>query len=275
MAVVNTTRTFTNNEQITSTKLNQIMDESSFTSDAIVVNQGLQITAGGQMQIPNSGITTALIGDNQVTTAKIPDSAITTAKIANSTSTTTGVTAAKIADGAITTAKLAANLIVDSVPSNFPIKVVSATKTDTQTITSTTTSWTDITGLSITLTRAKASASGKIRIQAVIPSSSNNGNHGVAFRIVRGSTAIGIGNSDGNRLLATSNTGYAGAHSNISGVIDFVDTSPGSSATVTYKIQAKVYSAITGYINRSHYDDDTGDYSFRTISTMTLTELSP
>jgi len=84
MAVVNTSRTFTNNEQITSTKLNQIMDESSFTSDAIVPNQGLQITAGGQMQVPNSGITTALIGNNQVTTSKIPNLAVTAAKLASS-----------------------------------------------------------------------------------------------------------------------------------------------------------------------------------------------
>jgi len=101
MAVVNTTRTFTNNEQITSTKLNQIMDESSFISDAIVPNQGLQITAGGQMQVPNGGIKTALIGDNQVTTSKIANSAITTAKIADS-----NVTTAKIANANITAAKL-------------------------------------------------------------------------------------------------------------------------------------------------------------------------
>jgi hypothetical protein len=60
------------------------MDESSFISDAIVPNQGLQITAGGQMQIPNSGITTALIGNNQVTTSKIPNLAVTAAKLASS-----------------------------------------------------------------------------------------------------------------------------------------------------------------------------------------------
>jgi hypothetical protein len=88
------------------------MDESSFISDAIVPNQGLQITAGGQMQVPNGGIKTALLEtstttSNGVTTAKIADSAITTAKIANSTSTTTGVTAAKIANSAVTTVKIA------------------------------------------------------------------------------------------------------------------------------------------------------------------------
>jgi hypothetical protein len=77
------------------------MDESSFISDAIVPNQGLQITAGGQMQIPNSGITTALIGNNQVTTSKIANLDITTAKIANS-----AVTTDKIANSNVTTAKI-------------------------------------------------------------------------------------------------------------------------------------------------------------------------
>jgi hypothetical protein len=101
MAVVNTSRTFTNNEQITSTKLNQIMDESSFTSDAIVPDQGLQITAGGQMQVPNGGIKTALIGGNQVTTAKIADSNVTTAKIADA-----NITAAKLSGAQTGTAPI-------------------------------------------------------------------------------------------------------------------------------------------------------------------------
>ena len=88
MPVVDTTRTFTNNEQITSTKLNEIMDNSSFVSGAVVSNQGLEVTAGGQMQIPNGGIKTALLENststsNGVTTAKIATDAITSDKIAN------------------------------------------------------------------------------------------------------------------------------------------------------------------------------------------------
>jgi hypothetical protein len=138
MAVVNTTRTFTNNEQITSTKLNEIMDNSLFVSGAVVPSRGLEVTAGGQLQVPNSGITTALLENssttsNGVTAAKIANgavtpaklsnsdfgdftvssgvatidnNAITTAKIANSTSTTTGVTTQKIADQSITAVKL-------------------------------------------------------------------------------------------------------------------------------------------------------------------------
>ena len=86
MPVVDTTRTFTNNEQITSTKLNEIMDNSLFVSGAVVPSRGLEVTAGGQLQVPNSGITTALLED--------------------SSTTSNGVTAVKIANGAVTPAKL-------------------------------------------------------------------------------------------------------------------------------------------------------------------------
>jgi hypothetical protein len=74
MAVVDTTRIFTNNEQITSTKLNEIMDNSSFVSGAIVPSRGLEVTAGGQLQVPNSGITTTLIADANITPAKLSNS---------------------------------------------------------------------------------------------------------------------------------------------------------------------------------------------------------
>jgi hypothetical protein len=81
MPVVNTTNTFTNNEQITSTKLNDIMDNSSFVSGAVVTSGGLEITAGGQMQIASDGVTTARILNSNVTTAKIADGAVTPAKL--------------------------------------------------------------------------------------------------------------------------------------------------------------------------------------------------
>jgi hypothetical protein len=71
MPVVDTTTPFSNNEQITSTKLNNIMDNSFFVSGAVVPSSGLEVTAGGQMQIPNGGIKTALIETGAIDASKI------------------------------------------------------------------------------------------------------------------------------------------------------------------------------------------------------------
>jgi hypothetical protein len=106
MPVVKTTNLFSNNEQITSAKLNNIMVNSSFDSGAVVSGQGLEITVGGQMQIKDLDVTTAKIADANVTTAKIADSNVTTAKIADS-----NVTTAKIADANITVDKLASDAV--------------------------------------------------------------------------------------------------------------------------------------------------------------------
>jgi hypothetical protein len=117
--VVETTNTFATNDVITSTALNNIIDQTLFTSDAIS-GSTLALVAG-KMKVATSGITsnemgvgavtanaiaadavtTAKILEANVTTAKIADSAVTTAKI-----TDANVTTAKIADAAITAPKL-------------------------------------------------------------------------------------------------------------------------------------------------------------------------
>ena len=257
------------------------MDESSFISDAIVPNQGLQITAGGQMQVPNGGIKTALLEtstttSNGVTTAKIADSAITTVKIANSTSTTTGVTTAKIANSAVTTAKIADGNVTPAklagAAGTKPVQIIQAVKLNTQIINTDANSWVDISSLSVTITRA--STTSKHRIEAVVNNSSNNSAHGVMFRILRGSTAIGIASAAGDRVQVTSGSGYAGGYSMLTSCIDFIDdTSTIADASITYKIQARVYSVIEGYINRPYLDTDVADYVARAISTLTVTEL--
>jgi hypothetical protein len=57
------------------------MDNSSFVSGAVVTSGGLEITAGGQMQIASDGVTTARILNSNVTTDKIADGAVTPAKL--------------------------------------------------------------------------------------------------------------------------------------------------------------------------------------------------
>ena len=117
--VVQTTKTFATNEVITSTLMNNIIDETSFTEDALA-NSTLALTAG-KMKVATNGITsnemavdavtTTAIASNAITTAKITDSNVTTAKIADSNVTTAkildaNVTTPKIADANITAAKL-------------------------------------------------------------------------------------------------------------------------------------------------------------------------
>ena len=275
MAILSKGTTFSDGDSVTSTKLNNLVDAAVFVagSSGTTDDATMQVLPDGRLSVKTvqtgniaaGAITVTRLGDGAVTEAKLGSGAVTEAKLGNG-----AVATAKIADSAVTLAKL-------GLPSNFPIQVVQAVKTDIQIIDTDTTSWVDISDLSLTLTRAIASASGKVRIQANVSASSDAVAHGVALRIVRDSTAIdaATGDADGSRLRATSNGGYNGQYSNESIVVDYIDSSPGSSATVTYKIQARIYSTRIGYINRSFTDPDAGDYVLRTISTLTLTELSP
>jgi hypothetical protein len=120
MGAVDTTNTFTATDVITSTKMNNIIDQTVMTSDAItgstlqVVAPGkLQVAAGGitSNELANDAVTTAVIINNAVTTAKILDDNVTTAKILDDNVTTAkildaNVTTAKIADANVTAAKL-------------------------------------------------------------------------------------------------------------------------------------------------------------------------
>jgi hypothetical protein len=117
--VVDTSHTFATNEVITSTLMNNIIDQTLFTSDAL--SGGTLALVAGKMKVATSGVTsnelaanavtanaiaadavvTAKIADNSVTTAKIADAQVTTAKILDA-----NVTTAKIADANITAPKL-------------------------------------------------------------------------------------------------------------------------------------------------------------------------
>ena len=266
MPAISTSQTaFGPNEQLTSAKLNNILLQSQMASGAVTLDGTLTVVAG-QLQVgvlkasnyPAGGIAAVALANDAVTTAKILDANVTTGKLAD-----LSVTAGKIAVGAI----------IGAVPSNFPIQVVGVTKSDTQEIT--TDDWTDITGLSIVLTRAIASATGKVMIQGVIMTDTNNIDYGLGIRIRRGNSTIGVGNLVGARLQATSQGSHGYSRGQFPIPFCFIDSAPGSTATVTYKIQVRSSTGVTGYINRDNTDTDSNNLTYRTISTMTLTELSP
>ena len=104
MGAVDTTYTFTATDTITSTKMNNIIDQTTMTSDAII-GTTLEV-ASGKLKVRAAGITSNEMASNSVVTAAITDSNVTTAKIADS-----NVTTAKIADANVTQSKLAANVV--------------------------------------------------------------------------------------------------------------------------------------------------------------------
>jgi hypothetical protein len=70
MGVVNTTYTFTGTDTITSSKLNNIIDDTTFTGDAIS-GSSLQIVSPGKLAVAAGGITANELADSSVTQAKL------------------------------------------------------------------------------------------------------------------------------------------------------------------------------------------------------------
>jgi len=84
MGVLDTTYTFTATDVVTSAKLNNVIDQTTFTSSAFS-NTTLAINSSGQLRVNTSGITQLELADNSVITAKILDANVTQAKLAANT----------------------------------------------------------------------------------------------------------------------------------------------------------------------------------------------
>jgi microcystin-dependent protein len=80
MGVVNTTYTFSGTDTITSSKLNNIIDDTTFTSDAI---QGdtLQVVSPGKLAVKALGITSNELATDSVTNSKILNGSVTSDKL--------------------------------------------------------------------------------------------------------------------------------------------------------------------------------------------------
>jgi hypothetical protein len=115
MGVVNTTKTFATNEVITSTLMNNIIDQTTFTNDAISGGT-LTVTGAGQLKVGNitsnelaaDSVTANAIASGVITNVKISaTAAISLSKLASET-LPVGITVAtaNILDANVTTAKI-------------------------------------------------------------------------------------------------------------------------------------------------------------------------
>ena len=128
MGAVNTSYTFTVNDTITSTKMNDIIDQTTMTGDSIL-GTTLEVSSG-RLKIRSQGITNSELGVSSVTTTAIQDGSVTPIKLSNSDfgdfTVSSGV--ATIDANAVTFAKLstAAVATVAEVKAETASKLVTA-----------------------------------------------------------------------------------------------------------------------------------------------------
>jgi len=144
-------------------------------------------------------------------------------------------------------------------------QVVQTVKTDTYS--QSTTSFTDITGMSASIT--PSSTNSKIYVMIALNVGSRNASQ-AQFKLLRGSTAINVGDSAGSRQQGFAEVDGQNDYAQTPTVSNFLD-SPNTTSATTYKIQMRVTGS-THYLNRSVNDTD-ANYETRTPSSITLMEV--
>mgnify|MGYP003135995861 CR=1 FL=1 len=177
-----------------------------------------------------------------------------------------------VADGssgqAITT-NASGQLAFSSVAGGKILQVVSTTKTD-QFSATTEDAWTDITGLSVAITPSASSS--KVLFRAMVNVGSDQSVAVPAMRVLRDSTAIGIGDAAGGRGRATAVFGAADDWLAQGVPIDVMD-SPSSTSELTYKVQYYKSQSSTLYVNSSYRDADSSGIDFRYSSIVYVMEI--
>jgi hypothetical protein len=148
------------------------------------------------------------------------------------------------------------------------LQVVTAAKSDTFTTTST--SMTDLTDVTVSIT---PSATSSLILINVAINNAVSGDIAAFYQLMRGTTAIAIGDAAGTRQRTTFAyvPGASGNFNMLSSSMTFVD-SPATTSATTYKVQCRV-NAGTLYVNRNSLDSD-ATTTPRAISTITVMEIS-
>jgi hypothetical protein len=192
----------------------------------------------------------------------------------NGTGTITGISVGGLNDSIITSSELVNGAVtaakIDSLPAGSILQVVQTVKTNSTTVQPGAT-WTDIPTLSVSLT--PASSSNKVLISFNLHAITNMRGF---VRMVRGSTAIGIGDADGSRVQCTSGD-MQWQESDTAELrnqsMTWLD-SPSTTSSTTYKLQVR--SDGGGdliYINRSYLYTDAASRGLP-VSVITVMEVA-
>lgn len=161
----------------------------------------------------------------------------------------------------------ASSVTSSQLPAGSILQVAQTVKTDTFS-TAPGAVWTDITGLSVAIT--PSSASNRIMIFFSVHGNTTNLSY---VRLVRDSTAIGVGETSGSRVSCTvgnfSETGDG--NRSFEWGTNFLD-SPATTSSITYKLQVLCETSNTFFLNRSR-NDQNNTVGFRPISQITVMEV--
>jgi len=147
------------------------------------------------------------------------------------------------------------------------IEVLQVVKTDVMTTSSV--GFTDITGLSQAITPKSSTNKILIHYDATI-----GGDEIVFIRLVRGSTAIAIGDASGSRVQVTQGGVMREGNNDKVSIFSgsFLD-SPNTTSATTYKLQLYLTTGVTAKVNAPKNDANAA-YTGRSISTITLMEVA-
>ena len=151
------------------------------------------------------------------------------------------------------------------------LQVIQTVKTDTASL-GTVDTFTDISGMSVTIT--PSSSSSKVLV-TVVMNVSGGDNQAVAWRLLRGSTPIYIGDADGNRIRVAASVRVAtnGDAEMVNCSAVFLD-SPNTTSATTYKIDwARPFASSQIYLNRPSEDYDNNDRA-RAPSSILVQEVA-
>ena len=187
--------------------------------------------------------------------------------VLNGSGTITGISAGGLPDGIIQAADLASGV------GGKILQVKQTIKTDTTSTTSLN-SFVDISGMSVSIT--PSSSSNKILVIVDMRLSANQ-NRNVAYRLMRDSTAIYIGDSASNRTQGTGSMRLMdqARYDMQSETAIFLD-SPSTTSATTYKVQWCHTFGGSGdncWLNRSYEDNDSDD-RVRAASSITVEEIA-
>ena len=160
-------------------------------------------------------------------------------------------------------------------PAGAILQTVIRDFTDQTAITSSGTTYTDLTNGTITITPKYNNS--KIMIWTSLTGEVQNNTYCAHFRLMRGSTAIGIGDANGSAPRGSFHLdSYAsgGSLAMITASFHFMD-SPATTSATTYKVQVQVpNNAGNTYIGRNHSDNNGSSGPGRYPAIITAMEIA-